>query len=178
MRKNPKTIAQAVVRSLQFKGVDPLNHLIGDLDSFYESVRQTNYFKTLKGILTKPSEKRVILEKTLPMLPLETECKSVLMTLADLNQIAELPKVILALKDIRLKEFKVAEADVITVKPLTPAQKERVSKTISKISGSEILIRERVNPAILGGLILHFQDSVIDASLVRKIVELRKKLTA
>jgi ATP synthase F1 delta subunit len=178
MKKTPKTIAQAIVRSLELKGVDPLSHLIGDLDSFYESVRQTNYFKTLKGILAKPMEKRAILTKTLPMLPLGAECQAVLLMLADRNQMADLPRVVAALKEIRVREFKVGEATVVTVKPLTQTQKDRTAKALSKISGSEVLIREKVNPAILGGLVLKLQDSVIDASLIRKIVEMKKKLTA
>lgn len=178
MKKAPKTIALAIIRSLQFKAAAPLNELIQDLDLFYESVRQTRYFKTLKGVVAKPVEKRAILEKTLPLLPLGTECKAVLMALADRNQMADLPKVIVSLRGIRLKEFKVAEADVITVKPLSQEQRDRTTKTLSKISGSEILIREKVNPAILGGLVLKLQDSVIDASLIRKIVEMKKKLTA
>jgi ATP synthase F1 delta subunit len=178
MRKSPKTIAQAIVRSFQVKEAAPMSRLIEDLDRFYEAVRQTKYFKALKGILTKPAEKRAILQKTLPMLPLGVECQAVLMALADRNQMADLPRVVAALKEIRLKKFKVEEAEVITVKPLTQEQKGRASKTLSKMSGSEILIREKVNPAILGGLVLKLQDSVIDASLIRKIVEMKKRLTA
>ncbi len=178
MRKAPKTIAQAIVRSFKIKEAAPMNHLIEDLDRFYEAVRQTKYFKALKGILTKPAEKRAILQKTLPMLPLGEECQAVLMALADRNQMADLPRVVAALKEIRMKEFKVETADVITVKPLNQAQRDRVAKALSKISGSEILIREKVNPALLGGLVLRFQDSVIDASLVRKIIEMKKQLTA
>jgi F-type H+-transporting ATPase subunit delta len=86
--------------------------------------------------------------------------------------------VVAALKEIRVREFKVGEATVVTVKPLTQTQKDRTAKALSKISGSEVLIREKVNPAILGGLVLKLQDSVIDASLIRKIVEMKKKLTA
>jgi len=176
MRKAPKAIAQAIVRSLIVKAAAPLNALIVDLDHFYEAVRQTRYFKTLKGVVAKPAEKRAILEKTLPSLPLGTESQAVLLALADRNQMADLPKVIATLKDIRLKEFKVAEAEIVTVKPLSQEQRDRASKTLSKISGSEILIREKVNPAILGGLVLRLQDSVIDASLIRKIVEMKKLL--
>ena len=39
-------------------------------------------------------------------------------------------------------------------------------------------MKETLNPAILGGLVFRLQDSVIDASLVRKIVEIRKQMTA
>jgi ATP synthase F1 delta subunit len=178
MRKAPKTIAQAIVRSLQITEAGPLNELIGDLDQFYGNFRQTKVFKTVKSVLVKPSEKRAIFQKILPQLPFGTESQAILMMLAERNQVADLPKVITALKEIRLKDYKISEAEVITVKPLSEEQKASASAILSKISGSEVLMKETLNPAILGGLVFRLQDSVIDASLVRKIVEMRKKLTA
>jgi len=100
------------------------------------------------------------------------------MMLADRNQVADLPRLIAALKEFRLKEFKISEAEVITVKPLSKEQKASASTILSKISGTEVLMKEAINPAILGGLVLRLQDSVIDASLIRKIIEMRKQLTA
>jgi len=178
MRKAPKTIAQAIVRSLQIKEAGPLNELISDLDLFYGSFRQTKVFKTIKSTLVKPSEKRAIFEKIFPQLPFGAESQAILMMLADRNQVADLPRLIMALKEIRLREYKICDAEVITVKPLNGEQKASATAILSKISGSEVLVKETLNPAILGGLVFRLQDSVIDASLVRKIIEMRKQLTA
>ena len=178
MRKAPKTIAQAIIRSLQIKEAGPLNELIGDLDLFYGSFRQTKVFKTVRSALVKASEKKAILEKIFPQLPLGTGSQAVLTILADRNQVADLPRLIAVLKEIRLKEFKISEAEVVTVKPLNKEQKASASAILSKISGTEVLMKETINPAILGGLVLRLQDSVIDASLIRKIIEMRKQLTA
>jgi F-type H+-transporting ATPase subunit delta len=178
MRKAPKTIAQAIIRSLQIKEVGPLNELIGDLDLFHGSFRQTKIFKTVKSMLVKPSEKRAIFQKIFPQLPFGAESQAVLMMLADRNQVSDLPRLIVALKEIRLRDHNICDAEVVTVKPLDKEQKAKTNEILSKISGSEVLVKETLNPSILGGLVFRLQDSVIDASLVRKIVEMRKQLTA
>lgn len=178
MRKTPKTIALSLIASLEIKKVEPLSLLIRELDEFYQSVRQTRFFKTVKEKRMGTKEKSAILDKALSMLPFGPECQATLQVLVKRNQMGDLPGVIASLKEIRHREFKVDEAEVITVRPLTSEQRKRAEKALSKISGTEVLVREKINPAILGGLVFKLGDSVIDASLIRKIVEMRKKLTA
>lgn len=90
----------------------------------------------------------------------------------------DLPKIIEALKEIRLKDYKITEAEVITVTPLSSEQKNRAVKTLKKISGTDMILTEKINPSILGGLIFKLNDSIVDASLIRKIREMNKLLTA
>jgi F-type H+-transporting ATPase subunit delta len=178
MRKSPKIIAQAVVRSLGIKAVDPLNTLIEGLGRFDETMRKAKALKALRGSQTPSAEKKAILEKVLPHFSMNLEGQAVLGLLAERNQMADLPRVIEALKEIRMREYKIREAVVISVQPLTATQKASSEKILSKISGSDVILTEKMNPALLGGLMFKIGDTVIDASLIRKIQELRKQLTA
>ena len=176
MRKSPKIIAQSVVRSLGIKAVDKLNVLIAELDRFHSELSRAAFYKTLKSPLVKVAEKEAMLEKILPHFNLCPESLALIRVLAHRNQMNDLPKVAEALKDIRLREYRLQEAEVVTAKPLGSEQKTRAQKAVSRLSGSDILLSEKMNPAILGGLIFRFGDTVVDASLVRKIKELRKQL--
>lgn len=177
MRKTPKTIALSLIASLEIKKVEPLSLLIGELGEFYKSVRQTRFFKAIKEKRVSSKVRAAILGKALSILPFGPECQATLHALVNRNQMEDLPKVIASLNEIRMREFKVSEAEVVTVKPLTTEQRKRAEKALSKISGTEVLIREKMDSSILGGLVFKLGDSVVDASLLRKIVEMRKKLT-
>lgn len=178
MKKTPKIIAQSLVKAFGYKTVEPLNRLISELDQFHAAVRQSPYFKSLKALYAKASEKRRLLESTLPRFPFGTEFGATLHCLADLNQMADLPKVIEALREFRMREFKVVEAEIITAAPLSETQKTQAVKTLSKLSGFEVMASQKTNRTILGGLVFHLGDTVIDASLARKIRNLNKHLIA
>ncbi|MEK7528835.1 MAG: F0F1 ATP synthase subunit delta [Patescibacteria group bacterium] len=176
MKKTPKSIAQSLIRSLEIKEAGELSALISELGAFHTGVQRTTIFKALKGILTRNEEKNAILDKMLSSIPLSNGSQALLFILVQKNQVADLPRVIAALKELRVKTFNVDEADVITVRALSISQRETAEKLLQKISGCTVIIKERINPAILGGLVVRLRDSIIDASLIRKIRDLKKRL--
>lgn len=176
MKKTPKIIVQSLVRSLEINEVAVLNALISELDDFYETAKYAHFFKLLKGPLMNLNEKRAILNTVLNSFSVGMEAQALLTLLIQKNQMADLPRVISSLREFRVKKFNVDEAEVITAKPLTDAQRERAKIILKKISGGEVLIHEKIHPAILGGLVIKLRDSLLDASLLRKIKEIRKYL--
>ena len=67
-------------------------------------------------------------------------------------------------------------AEVTSALPLTPEEKETIRKEILSNTGSQVIVSFRIDPAILGGLIMRLGDKVVDASVVGQIENLRQNL--
>lgn len=67
-------------------------------------------------------------------------------------------------------------AIAITAVELTPADRERIAKNLSERMGKEVRLEVTVDPAILGGLVLHVGDRLIDASVATRLQQLRRAL--
>ena len=69
-----------------------------------------------------------------------------------------------------------ASAEVTSALPLTEAEQETVRKHLAKPLGAGASLSFRVNPAILGGLVVRVGDKVIDGSVAGKLEGLRQSL--
>jgi F-type H+-transporting ATPase subunit b len=68
------------------------------------------------------------------------------------------------------------EAEVTSALPLTPAEQETVRTDLLHSMGSGASVTFRVDPAILGGLIVRVGDRVVDASVQGQLTGLRESL--
>lgn len=69
-----------------------------------------------------------------------------------------------------------ASAQVTSALPLTEREKETVREEIVGKIGAGATISFRVNPSILGGLVIRVGDKVLDGSVARKLESLRQSL--
>jgi len=60
--------------------------------------------------------------------------------------------------------------------PLDDAQRQSVSEMIGAISSSEVRLSTRVEPSIVGGMIVRIGDRVIDGSTRAKLRAMRRDL--
>lgn len=60
--------------------------------------------------------------------------------------------------------------------PLGDQDRERLVADLSKRYGKEVRLETRVDPSILGGLVLQIGDQVIDASVQTRLQQLRRQL--
>lgn len=65
--------------------------------------------------------------------------------------------------------------EVVTAVPLSTAELNKIETACKKRLQREVKLQNRVDPAILGGLIIKFHDLVIDESLRRKLKRLQEK---
>ncbi len=73
-------------------------------------------------------------------------------------------------------ELSGASAEVISALPLTDKEQKTVRKDIIDKMGDSASISFRVDPSILGGLIIRVGDKVLDGSVAGKLDELRQNL--
>jgi len=69
-----------------------------------------------------------------------------------------------------------AAAEITSALPLTPEEQEKVKKDVLSKVGETASISFRVNPSILGGLIVKIGDRVVDGSLAAQLSNLHQSL--
>ena len=68
--------------------------------------------------------------------------------------------------------------DVTTVVELTDALREQIKAKAKRELGKEVVLRERINPAILGGIVMNAAGRTIDASMISQLERARNTLKA
>ena len=66
----------------------------------------------------------------------------------------------------------IADARVRTAVPLSDAQRARVRETVARFTGKQVHLIEKVDPAILGGIVIYVDGRKIDGSLASRLREL------
>jgi F-type H+-transporting ATPase subunit b len=69
-----------------------------------------------------------------------------------------------------------ASAEVVSALPLTADEQEIVKKDVLSKLGTQIVVDFRVDPSILGGLVIHVGDKVLDGSVAGQFEALRQSL--
>lgn len=68
------------------------------------------------------------------------------------------------------------EAEVITAVPLQTRQEEALAKRLGQLTGKTVLLRQRQDAALLGGMVVHIGGKRIDGSVRGQLERLRRSL--
>jgi F-type H+-transporting ATPase subunit delta len=68
----------------------------------------------------------------------------------------------------------VAKAEVITATPLDATLRSRILDVVKRSEGREVEMVEKVDPDIIGGIVVRVGDRRYDGSIARKLRQLRK----
>lgn len=67
-------------------------------------------------------------------------------------------------------------ANVTVARETSAADEKAIAKQLARVFGKQVVPHVTVNPAILGGLVVHVGDTVIDGSVRRRLNSLRNRL--
>lgn len=73
-------------------------------------------------------------------------------------------------------ELRGSAAEITSALPLTPAEQEAVKRDVLARIGSQATVTFRVDPSILGGLVIRVGDKVLDGSVSGQLEALRQSL--
>ncbi|MSP12756.1 MAG: ATP synthase F1 subunit delta [Chloroflexi bacterium] len=108
---------------------------------------------------------------------LDPKARNLLYILARDNALNQLPTVIAELEDIERGEVrKSLTAEVTSAVALTDEEKQTLQRKLQTKSPDALEITYRVQPEILGGLILRVGDKVIDGSVATRLESLKTAL--
>ena len=76
-----------------------------------------------------------------------------------------------------LEEKGIVEAKVVSACPLTDAQRRALRHRLNEISGKGVLLIERVDPSVVGGLRVDMLGRRYDNTISHRLAQLRRRLT-
>lgn len=88
----------------------------------------------------------------------------------------DLPAIIDTLVKRAAAERQQAVADVRTTIPLTEDQRNRLAAALSKATGKQLSLKVTVDPSIVGGIVAHIGDTIIDGSVRHSLDQLKESL--
>ncbi|MEZ5316675.1 MAG: ATP synthase F1 subunit delta [Vicinamibacterales bacterium] len=96
--------------------------------------------------------------------------------LADQDDLALLPAVAEGYAARVRQAQNVIEAEVVTAVPLDETRRRALAEALGRATGGTVTIRDRVDPAIVGGLVARVGSTVFDGSVARQLERLRQRL--
>jgi len=70
----------------------------------------------------------------------------------------------------------IVRAEVTTARPMSAAQQERLKAALERRTGKTVLIERKIDPRVMGGVVVRMGDQVIDRSIRRTFQEMRASL--
>ena len=74
------------------------------------------------------------------------------------------------------REAEIVTVEVTTAVALTGASREGLAEKVRAATGRRVELAERVDPAVIGGLVLRVGDTIVDGSVRARINQLRRRL--
>jgi F-type H+-transporting ATPase subunit delta len=87
------------------------------------------------------------------------------------------PQLVVNFTELWNQRENTARAEVVTAVELEAELKARIQRTLESTLGfNRVDVQNRVDPGILGGMIVKIQDRIIDGSYIGRLEDLRKQL--
>lgn len=147
--------AEALFNAAQKRGQEEeIGEKIASLNSIFEEYAELQ--KILANPLISTKEKEKALKNLLPRV-LSRKKEDVIAAVAP-----EYQRLLDEAKDMEAVEVKVAV-------PLTPALELELKNRLAGLVGKKVRLEIKLEPEILGGLVIHWGDRVVDASIKKKL---------
>lgn len=175
MKRSPKTIAKAFMDYLNPKGLSTINTVIDELGLMSKSVKSLKLSSYFKNPSFTTTDKAGWIKRISDALGCSDDTFRLTVSLLDEELLPFIGKVVAYMKDMRLMRFNAGEAEVTTVKPMTYEQKRKTEGLIKKISGyKEVILNEKINPNIIGGVVISAGDNLYDGTIKRQLKNMLK----
>ena len=133
---------------------------------------------SLRDVLADPqidsaAKQRILVEITRDGQPLVANTLQLLLERGRFGLVAELSE---AYEALAAAEADLVKVEVTSAVELTAAVRERIAARVGGASGRRVELAARVDPHIIGGLVLRVGDVIVDGSVQARIRQLRRKL--
>jgi F-type H+-transporting ATPase subunit delta len=148
------------------KGLPELEGYAAALGAMSAALNESPELRALTGNpVISAAEKTAVLDKIAGKLKITGAVLNFCRLMADKKRLPELPAATAAFNALLDAEKGVTRGEIYTAVALEEAKKTELLGTLGKKSGREPALEFRVDPSILGGVVLKIGDMVMDASL-------------
>lgn len=133
-----------------------------------------NYFKLLDTPALPREERTGLINEAFGAL--NTNLVSLLKILADQREAYLIRAISRAFEEDYDRSRGIERVEAISAVPITSAQAEKLVSKLENVTGKKIIIKNTVDPSILGGMKLRYMGKQIDGSLKTKLDNLEASL--
>ncbi len=133
----------------------------------------------VKALLLKPdltTAKKVDFFASVSDEPLNEAQKNLLTQLADNKRLETLPAIFVLFEDFLAEQQKTVDVDVASPFPLKDEEIQKLVASLKTRLGREIRLQSTIDESLIGGVVIHAGDMVIDASVKGKLAKLKNEL--
>ncbi len=132
----------------------------------------------LRAVLADPqvetsAKQRVLAELTRGGQPL---LANTLQLMLERGRFAAVPELHEAYDALAVAEGGVVEVEVVSAAELSPETEKKIAARVEEATGRRVELARRVDPSIVGGLVLRIGDVIVDGSVKARIRQLRRRL--
>jgi F-type H+-transporting ATPase subunit delta len=151
-----------------------LDQVAADLDRFNQALdASADLLRLIKSPVFSAEEQGRALEAVLAPLKIEGLTRNFLLLAAKNRRLFATPDMIRAFRAMLARHRGETSATVIAAAKLTESQLTALKQALKAALGNEVMLEERVDPALLGGLVVKVGSRMVDTSLRTKLNSLK-----
>ena len=165
MRENiiARRYAQAFWEVARDKGKE--EDFFQSLNALAEALGRKELFPFWKSPLFEEGEKLAVLDKALSALSLPKEVENFARLLIKRKRFSLIQEITQEFAHIYQEDQGLVQATVYTAYPLLARQARELEKTLSGLKGKKISLESRVDEGLLGGVLIHMGNLILDGSV-------------
>jgi F-type H+-transporting ATPase subunit delta len=139
-----------------------------------ETVSRTDVASYFRDPKISTDEKEQTVTRLFPNLP--QHLQNLLRLLVVRQRIYLLPSIAREFEALDREARGVTEAYVTVARPLTDQERAEISARLGRATGKTVELHARIDPTILGGIVIRIGDQLVDASVAGRLQRLRQEL--
>jgi ATP synthase F1 delta subunit len=158
--------------ALEVRAVEPVGRDLGDF------VAALAASASLRDVLADPqidtsAKLRILVEITRGGQPLVANALQLMLDRGRFGLVAELRE---AYEALAATEADIVRVEVTSAMELPATAREEIAARVAEAAGRRVELAARVDPGIIGGLVLRVGDVIVDGSVQARIRQLRRRL--
>lgn len=155
-----------------------LDKLGAELRTIAEAMKQSpELAATLSSPAIRRSDRRKVIDAIMQRINAQPLTKNTVYLLLDGERLGYLPVISREVDAMIEAKAGRVSAEVVSAKPLDPAQLSQITAALEKLSGKKVSVSRREDPDLLGGIVAKVGDTVYDGSLRTQLRTLRDELS-
>ena len=147
-----------------------------ELQALQAAFKENGAFLQLLANMTLSKEERVrIVQDTLGG-QVHTYVLNFIKILVERGAVHAFSECVKACQEAYNRDHRVAEAEVTTASPLNAEQKEKLIQKLRQMSGREVVLKEKIDPSVLGGVLLEMDGKRYDNTVLNRLKTIRQAM--
>lgn len=154
---------------------DNLEQWLDDLTLLADSITNREFLQTLSAPRISLAQKELVIREALGE-SVEPLALNLMCLLASRGTVSVLPGIADSFQDMLDAHQGIERAEVVSAIALSDEQRDQVTRMLAEMSGNDVRLTTRVDPEILGGLVIRIGDQVMDGSARSRLQNMRREL--